>query len=175
MRPETLIKVAIAVVGLAFLAFIGWLTSSRGTSILAFVLIAVLWVFTLLLAVLAAIAIFAPEYKERVSFQDSHFLAKFNPSKFNTLGYVAASYALTIYMFAVIFRATTNFDKAAFNPAMESVWTAIFSIVTIATVGYGDIVPVSGFARSMVSIEILSGVAYGVFFLSIIASFLRED
>ncbi|WP_354140029.1 ion channel [Bradyrhizobium sp. LB11.1] len=172
----TLIEVVIALIGLAFLAFVGWLASSPGTSILALIFIAALWAFILLLALLAAIAIFAPEYKERVSFQLPKILAKFNPSKLHTLGYVALSYALTIYLFAVIFRATTNFDKAAFNPAIDSVWTGMyFSIVTIATVGYGDILPVSSFARLMVSIEILSGVAYGVFFLSIIASFLRED
>jgi len=166
----------IALIGLAFLVIVGCLTSSPGGSILAFVLMAALWAFILLLALLAAIAIFVPEYKAKVSFQLPSFLAKFNPSKLHTLGSVAVSYTLTIYLFAVIFRAATNFDKAAFNPAIESVWTGMyFSIVTIATVGYGGIVPASGFARFMVSIEILSGIAYGVFFLSIIASFLRDD
>ena len=52
---------------------------------------------------------------------------------------------------------------------------AYFSVVTIATVGYGDIVPVSAWARFMASAEILIGVAYGVFFFAVIAGFLRED
>jgi hypothetical protein len=52
---------------------------------------------------------------------------------------------------------------------------AYFSVVTIATVDYGDIVPVSAWARFMASAEILIGVAYGVFFFAVIAGFLRED
>jgi voltage-gated potassium channel len=172
----SIIRLVIALIVLAFLSFVGWLASSPGTSILAIIFIAALWVFVLLLAILAAIAIFAPQYKERASFEFSNVLAKFNPSKLDTLGYVALSYALTIYLFALVFRAISNFDKDAFNTTIDTVWTGMyFSIVTIATVGYGDILPVSGLARLMVSIEILSGVAYGVFFLSVIASFLRED
>jgi Ion channel. len=49
-----------------------------------------------------------------------------------------------------------------------------FSVITIATVGFGDIVPVSSAARLMVVGEVLLGVAYAVFFFSIIAAFLRE-
>ena len=72
---------------------------------------------------------------------------------------------MTIYLFAIVFRAICNFDKSAFNPTIESLGTATyFSIVTIATVGYGDIVPTSGVARLLVSFEILSGLAYGVLY-----------
>jgi voltage-gated potassium channel len=173
---DTLLRIAIALIIVIFLWFVGWLTSAPTTSIFALAFIALLWAFVLLLALLAAIAIYAPEYKDRVAIQFSRYLAKFNPSKAQTLGYVALSYAVTIYLFAVIYRANSNFDDAAFKPALESLFTATyFSIVTIATVGYGDIVPVSTFARFIASVEILSGVAYGVFFLSVIASFLRED
>jgi voltage-gated potassium channel len=56
----------------------------------------------------------------------------------------------------------------------ESLCTAVyFSIVTIATVGYGDIQPASVWARLRASAEILIGVAYTVFFFSVIAGFLR--
>lgn len=172
---DTFLRIAIALIVIAFLWFVGWATSSPTASILAFIFIALLWAFVLLLALLAAIALYAPGYKQRVAIRFSRYLAKFNPSKPQTLGYVALSYAMTIYLFAVIFRAICNFDNGAFNTMIESLFTATyFSIVTIASVGYGDILPVSTFARLMVSAEILSGVAYGVFFLSIIASFLRE-
>lgn len=173
---DTFLRIAIALVVVAFLWFVGWLCSSPTASVLAFLFIALLWAFVLLLALLAAIAIYAPEYKYHITVQYSRYLATFNPSKAQTLGYVALSYAMTIYLFAVIYRANCNFDSDAFKPTLESLFTSTyFSIVTIATVGYGDILPVSTFARFMVSIEILSGVAYGVFFLSVIASFLRED
>ena len=172
----TFLRIAVALIIFTFLWAVAWLTSYKAASILAFVVIAALWAFVLFLALLAAIAIYAPEYKARVSFRFSNYLARFNPSKFQTLGFVAFSYAMTIYLFAIVFRAICNFDKSAFNPTIDSLGTATyFSIVTIATVGYGDIVPTSGFARLMVSFEILGGLAYGVFFLSVIASFLREQ
>lgn len=171
----TSIRIAVATVIVAFLAVVAWLTSSPKASVLAFVLIAALWGYILLNAVLAAIAIYAPEHNSFVEIRLGPFLARYNPSKIQTLGYVAFSYALTIYLFAIIFRTISNFDENAFKPAIDTLGAAIyFSIVTMATVGYGDILPISGFARFMVSVEILTGVAYGVFFLSVIATFLRE-
>jgi voltage-gated potassium channel len=82
---------------------------------------------------------------------------------------------VTIYLFSVICLLISKHDVHAFTPALESLCAAAyFSIVTIATVGYGDIVPASGSARLMASAEILVGVAYTVFFFSVIAGFLRE-
>jgi voltage-gated potassium channel Kch len=172
----TLLRIASALIVAAFLWTIGGLTTYKVAAPVVVIALLCLWALALFLAVLATIAIYAPDYKEFVSFGSSRWLAKFNPSKLHTLGYVAVSFALTIYLFAVVFLATCIFDKNAFNPVIDSLGTAIyFSIVTIATVGYGDIVPVSGFARFVVSIEILGGLAYGVFFLSVIAGFLREQ
>jgi hypothetical protein len=151
----------------------GPLTTS---SLLGFLPIIGLWVIFLVLGLLPAIAIYAPDQKARVRAGFFRFLAVWNPSKFQILYYVALSYGMTIYLFSVIFKAISNLDMAAFNPAIESAGTAAyFSIITIAAVGYGDIVPVSGWARFMASAEILTGVAYGVFFLSVIAGFLREN
>ncbi len=171
----TLIRSAIAILIALFLSAVAWLASYPTTSILAFILIIALWGFVLLLAGLPAIAIYAPGYKSKIRLQWLRYLAQFNPSKPQILGYVAFSYVMTIYLFAVVFRTICNFDTSAFNPTIDSLGAATyFSIVTIATVGYGDILPVSGLARLLVSIEILSGVTYGIFFLSVIASFLRE-
>lgn len=53
--------------------------------------------------------------------------------------------------------------------------TAIyFSVVTIATVGYGDITPKSGPSRLLVSLEIVIGVAFTIVLFSIAATFVRE-
>ena len=83
-----------------------------------------------------------------------------NPNRPQILYYVGLSYAMIAYLFSVIFIAISNLDKVAFKPTIEGLGMAgYFSIVTIATVGYGDIVPISGWARFMAPAEILTGVA----------------
>jgi hypothetical protein len=153
-------------------------TSGRftGLSVLAFLPIIGLWFIVLLLSLLPAIAIYSPELNSRIRSNVLRFLAVWNPNKFQILYYVALSYAMSAYLFSVIFKAIDNLDRGAFNSPIDALSTAgYFSIVTIATVGYGDIVPVSGWARFAACAEILTGVAYGVFFFSVIAGFLRED
>jgi hypothetical protein len=49
-----------------------------------------------------------------------------------------------------------------------------FSIVTFATVGYGDISPKSDIARFWVSVEIIGGLAYTILIFSVIANFIRQ-
>lgn len=178
-----LIRLIIAVIFLLIVWGTGWLAdglTSNGRfttfSILAFLPIIGLWFIVLVLSLLPAVAIYKPELKSRIKMGFFRFLAVWNPNKFQILYFVALSYAMTAYLFSLIFKAISNLDKIAFNPPIEGLGTAgYFSIVTIATVGYGDIVPVSGWARLMASAEILTGIAYGVFFFSVIASFLRED
>jgi hypothetical protein len=102
-------------------------------------------------------------------------------SKARVLSYAAASYFLTIYAFAIAFTLVQQQakvftpDKAAFGESLNSLVDALyFSIITIATVGYGDITPKTQVARILVSFEVLAGVGYSVFFFSIIAGFIRE-
>jgi hypothetical protein len=89
-----------------------------------------------------------------------------------------ASYALSIWAFGLtyyyIFHA--QFDPVPFSaPPHEGFFTWVyFSIVTMATVGYGEITPQTDWARAVVSAEIVMGVAYQVFFFSIVASLVRE-
>jgi voltage-gated potassium channel Kch len=177
-----LIRLVIAVIFLLFVWSTGWLadyltsvSKLPGFWIMAFLPVTALWFTVLVLSVLPAVAIYTPELNHRIRATFLSFLTVWNPNKFQILYYVALSYAMTAYLFSVIFKAISNLDKLAFNPAIESLGTAgYFSIVTIATVGYGDIVPVSAWARFITSVEILIGVAYGVFFFSVIAGFLRE-
>jgi voltage-gated potassium channel Kch len=174
------------VTGGLFVLFVwgaGWLadyltSSGRLTAftVLAFLPIIGLWFIVLFVSLLPAIAIYAPELNHRIRTQFLRLLAIWNPNKFQILYYVALSYVMSAYLFSVIFKAISNLDETAFNPPIKALSTAAyFSVVTIATVGYGDIVPVSAWARFMASAEILIGVAYGVFFFAVIAGFLRED
>jgi hypothetical protein len=84
------------------------------------------------------------------------------------------SYLLAIYGFALAYVAVSRYLVGSFNVQLDLIGGVYFSVATIATVGYGDIVAVSSLARLMVVSEILLGLAYGVFFFSIVASVLRE-
>jgi voltage-gated potassium channel Kch len=169
----TIIRVFLA--GLFLLVLWGLGSVASHFSFLAMLLLGLVWFLAAVFAFLAALSLYSPEDASRVAFRLFRFAAVWNPSKSQVLGYAATSYGVTIYIFAVIFLLVSNYDSHAFTPAIESLGTAAyFSIVTIATVGYGDIQPASGLARLMASAEILTGVAYTVFFFSVIAGFLRE-
>lgn len=104
------------------------------------------------------------------------FLSKHNP------GHIAfsaiASYALSIWAFALIYYSMQHgqWQPQPFKPfENEGFFSWVyFSIVTMATVGFGEITPVTDSGRAVVSAEIILGVAYQVFFFSIVASFVRE-
>jgi voltage-gated potassium channel Kch len=105
------------------------------------------------------------------------------PNRRPTAGQIAfsalASYGLSIWAFGLLYYYLRNasFQPAPFHPPLnEGLFTWIyFSVVTMATVGYGEITPETDWARGIVSAEIMLGVAYQVFFFSIVASFVRES
>jgi hypothetical protein len=119
-------------------------------------------------------------YNVRIKWAD-HALQYVWLSKHNA-GHIAfsaiASYALSIWAFALAYYHLhhAHLVTAPFKPFdNESFFSWVyFSIVTMATVGFGEVVPLSDWARALVSAEIILGVAYQVFFFSIVASFVRE-
>jgi len=135
-----------------------------------------LWLYANEMAVLAAMNLYG--ITKRPKFSILRWLLPtqtFVLSKQGTLVCAAVSYIITIYGFALTYLFVRNWDEDAFDKKLESLISAIyFSVVTMATVGYGDIVPKTTTARVFVSIEILVGVAYSIFFFSIIASFVRD-
>jgi voltage-gated potassium channel len=179
---ETLLRIILPVILLLLL----WSASQTATllphygvfalsSLLAIAAFLVACVLAVLFAVLPAISLYSLENNGRARVSVWKFLAVWNPSKRQVLSYVTLAYAMTIFLFAVVFLLISNADQAAFAPTLPSMGAAsYFSIVTIATVGYGDIQPVSGWARFSASTEILVGVAYTVLFFSVVAGFLRE-
>ena len=85
------------------------------------------------------------------------------------------SFGFTVYGFAVTYVFLSNVRPESFNAGKLGMFTGIyFSLTTIATVGFGDIVPVTTFARLVVMFEILAGMLYAIFAFSILATFLRE-
>jgi Ion channel len=137
----------------------------------------------LLFAVISAINTVRALYKIRIRWGDQlvQSLSLF-PSRRNTAGQIVfsaiASYALSVYAFGLMYFYiySSKFTPEPFTtPVNDGVFTWVyFSIVTMATVGYGEIAPQTDWARAIVSAEILMGVAYQIFFFSIVASFVRE-
>jgi hypothetical protein len=86
------------------------------------------------------------------------------------------SYAFTIYSFAVAYLFLSRSDPAAFSVKELDLFTAIyFSTVTAATVGYGDISPISHTARILVILEIWLSLIYVVFFFSVLSTAIRQQ
>jgi voltage-gated potassium channel len=89
-------------------------------------------------------------------------------------------YALLVILFASVFSIISHFAGPD-HFRVGSVTRAIsfpeaihFSIVTISTVGYGDIVPVSNFARMLASAEVICGVMLLLFGVSELLEYTRE-
>jgi voltage-gated potassium channel Kch len=137
----------------------------------------------LLYAVTLAINTIRALYKIRIKWADRlvRSVSLFSGRR-NTVGEIVfsaiASYALSIYAFGLtyFYIHSSHFEPTPFvAPPNEGLFTWVyFSIVTMATVGYGEITPQTDWARTIVSAEILMGVAYQIFFFSIVASFVRE-
>jgi len=82
---------------------------------------------------------------------------------------VTAAYGLATFCFAVLYVYLARQDTGAFSAEMNLGDALYFSIVTMTTTGYGDILPRSGLAKLTVSLQILFGFLYSVLFFSIFA------
>ncbi len=96
-------------------------------------------------------------------------------SPLGAVGACVLSYSLSLYGFWVGYVLLSHLDDQAFNVgALGVLSAAYFTCVTAATVGFGDIVPVSGLARCMVMLEIAVSFVYAVFVFSVIAGIVRD-
>ena len=85
------------------------------------------------------------------------------------------SYVLTIYGFALAYLFVASHNPDAFSGTTLNLFEAIyFSFGTASTAAYGDIIPVSVVAKVLTMLELAVGIAYAVFFFSLLASFLTE-
>lgn len=95
-------------------------------------------------------------------------------NRFSIVIYGTISYAFTIYGFAIGYLFLSMWSNQAFNVGKLSFFDSIyFSVVTITTVGYGDIVPLSKLARLLVMAEIMTGLTYVVFIFSLIGRYAQ--
>ena len=85
------------------------------------------------------------------------------------------SYIFTIYGFGIAFLFMSRINPNAFNIGELDLFTAIyFSMITAATVGYGDIIPISRGARSFVIAEIIMSLVYVIFFFSVLSGAIKH-
>jgi Ion channel len=82
---------------------------------------------------------------------------------------VIAAFALAAFCFSVLYVYIVLQDKGAFSADLKLADAMYFSIVTMTTTGYGDIIPKSGLAKFVVCVQIVFGFLYNVLFFSIFA------
>lgn len=95
--------------------------------------------------------------------------------KSRVLAHVMASVLAFVLGFATVYFDLSS-DKTHFgtDEQLSPMASLYFSIVTFATVGYGDISPRSDVARFWVSVEIIGGLAYTILIFSVVANFIRQ-
>jgi hypothetical protein len=78
--------------------------------------------------------------------------------------------------FCVHIRHPVKTGRKAFNVAeLDPISAVYFSIVTFATVGYGDIIPTWWATRIAVSLEILASMAFVIFLFSLVTFYLARN
>ena len=89
-------------------------------------------------------------------------------------------YSLLVVVFASLYSimaqhsAITHFRVGGIGRAISFPEAVHFSITTLSTVGYGDIIPVSNLARLVASIEVVGGVLLLLFGVSELLEYTRE-
>lgn len=89
-------------------------------------------------------------------------------------------YSLLVLVFASLFCVLSRFDLQPhfriFSEARPLSFPEAlhFSVVTLSTVGYGDIVPISALARTMAAIEVMLGTLLLLFGVSEILAYARD-
>jgi voltage-gated potassium channel len=85
------------------------------------------------------------------------------------------SYLVMIYGFGVLYTFVSATQAHSFNCGRLSLFDAVyFSLMTAATVGFGDIYPTSILSRSLVMAEVLVNILYLLFVLSVVGAALQS-
>jgi hypothetical protein len=86
------------------------------------------------------------------------------------------AYLIAGLVFAIAYFVIDHASPGSFRPGPLMRGDAIyFSFITIATLGYGDIVPVNGAARGLVMLEGISGQMYGGAVARLVSLYSREE
>lgn len=138
-----------------------------------------LWMLIIEYAYSSAASLYGFRRKRLLPFSD-HFAERIQPKRqvsgFETIILCILSYFFMVYGFAVAYTFISHSDLKAFNCGELGIFDACyFSLITAATVGFGDIAPVSGIARALVMGEIVAGIVYAVFYFSVLAAGMQSN
>ena len=153
-------------IGPAVLLMLGALVFSVASNIFANRLLSVIhWGFLSAFFALTAVGLFS-------SFINSRSIGRAQL-------YTAVSiYLLLAYAWAALYRAMDVLYPGSFqigaNPTDRQTDLLYFSLVTLTTVGYGDVVPLSGEARMLAALEAVTGVLYIAITVAILVSAYRR-
>jgi hypothetical protein len=81
--------------------------------------------------------------------------------------------ALFLVLFASAYVSLANSGSSNFNEHVDRTGGLYFAIVTLGTVGYGDIVPTSDFARVLVSVQIMVDLVFLAVLLRLVVGAAR--
>lgn len=98
-----------------------------------------------------------------------------------TLLAAVSGYLMLGYVWSIAYRVIGGVDAGAFGGAtgadglLDSGEATFFSFVTLTTMGYGDIVPLSPMARSLAVLEAVAGVLYLAVLVAAVVGGIRRD
>lgn len=88
---------------------------------------------------------------------------------------VAKTFFYTILSFSLEYYALTYISPGSISGLKDSFWNSIyFSFSTLITMNYGDIIPISGLAKIMTSLEAFSSLLIGVILFFIFTTIVLE-
>ena len=70
---------------------------------------------------------------------------------------VVETVLMFLFLFAFLYTSMSTTDPSAFTEPLSRMDALYFTTVTFATVGFGDITPVSQLARAVVTVQMIAG------------------
>jgi hypothetical protein len=87
---------------------------------------------------------------------------------------LTVSLVVVLLAFASIYMILSNSDSQAFDEVLDHTGAAYFSLTTLTTIGYGDIVPVSHPARNVVMLQMVIDVLIIGVYVKLVTTTVRE-
>ena len=87
---------------------------------------------------------------------------------------LTVSLVVVLLAFASIYMILSNGDSGAFDEVLDHTGAAYFSLTTLTTIGYGDIVPVSQAARNVVMLQMVIDVLIIGVYVKLVTTTVRQ-